>query len=266
MKKVLSFLIVLCAFVVPAIATDNIDINWYVDGETYSSSVCEYGGDVIIPSTNPTKYGYTFVGWEPAVKRIEYIESTGTQWIDTGYKYATNQTARIVIDTSFSRTNNKYHVHGVSGAQDGGPNIGISDNTKLCFASNGDVSSGVTAAWNTRYLFDLDVLGATFTVKDVNNNNNIVVDMVLSGDALGFNGKQRPSFLLFAFSLQGTPYITFISKIYFAKLYDNGILVRDMIPVLDENNVPCMYDYVSGQFFYNRGTGDFIAGPVIGDL
>ena len=34
-------------------------------------------------------------------------------------------------------------------------------------------------------------------------------------------------------------------------------------PVLDKNGTPCMYDNVTDQFFYNAGTGQFIAGPVI---
>ena len=30
-----------------------------------------------------------------------------------------------------------------------------------------------------------------------------------------------------------------------------------MIPCLDENGVPCMYDTISKQTFYNQGTGEF---------
>ena len=44
----------------------------------------------------------------------------------------------------------------------------------------------------------------------------------------------------------------------------NGIKIRDFTPVLDPDGVPCMYDKVEGKFYYNAGTGQFIAGPVIG--
>ena len=40
----------------------------------------------------------------------------------------------------------------------------------------------------------------------------------------------------------------------------NGEFLLDMIPVLDRNNIACMYDKVSGEFFYNQGTGNFIVG------
>lgn len=47
------------------------------------------------------------------------------------------------------------------------------------------------------------------------------------------------------------------SKISYFKLYHSEQLVLDLIPVLDQNNIPCMYDKVSDQFFYNQGTGTF---------
>ena len=52
-------------------------------------------------------------------------------------------------------------------------------------------------------------------------------------------------------------------KIYRFKLYWYQYLVRDMIPVRDFANRVCMYDMAENRFFYNNGTGDFIAGPVI---
>lgn len=37
-----------------------------------------------------------------------------------------------------------------------------------------------------------------------------------------------------------------------------------LIPVLDFNNKPCLYDEVSEQFFYNQGTGEFTWGELDG--
>ena len=52
----------------------------------------------------------------------------------------------------------------------------------------------------------------------------------------------------------------FKGKVYNFKIYDNNVLIRDMIPVLDKNNVACMYDKVNSKFYYNSGTGDFLYG------
>lgn len=47
-------------------------------------------------------------------------------------------------------------------------------------------------------------------------------------------------------------------RIYCYKQKRDGELIIDLIPVLDENNVACMYDKVSNNYFY--GVGEFIAG------
>jgi len=52
-----------------------------------------------------------------------------------------------------------------------------------------------------------------------------------------------------------------IAKLFYLKIWQNGTLVRDFIPIKDADSVPCMYDFVTKQKFYNAGTGDFIAGP-----
>ena len=44
----------------------------------------------------------------------------------------------------------------------------------------------------------------------------------------------------------------------------NETFIRNMIPVKDYNGVLCMFDKVSNEFFYNSGTGDFVAGPETG--
>ena len=46
-------------------------------------------------------------------------------------------------------------------------------------------------------------------------------------------------------------------RLYYCKLYYNNTLVRDFIPVLDPSGIPCLYDYVSKNYFYNNGTGAF---------
>lgn len=50
-------------------------------------------------------------------------------------------------------------------------------------------------------------------------------------------------------------------KLYYIKFYNyNDELIRDFIPVLDENNIPCLYDKISKSYFYNQGTGQFLYG------
>lgn len=48
-------------------------------------------------------------------------------------------------------------------------------------------------------------------------------------------------------------------KFYYAKIWDNGTLVRDYIPVR-VGTTGYMYDKVSGQLFGNAGSGSFTYG------
>ena len=47
-------------------------------------------------------------------------------------------------------------------------------------------------------------------------------------------------------------------RLYSFKIYDNNKIIRDFIPVIDDKNIPCMYDKVSGEYFYNQGTNNFL--------
>ena len=56
------------------------------------------------------------------------------------------------------------------------------------------------------------------------------------------------------------------TKIYYHREYlANGTLVLNMVPCKNASNDVGMYDLVSGQFFTNAGTGNFIAGNEVSD-
>ena len=47
------------------------------------------------------------------------------------------------------------------------------------------------------------------------------------------------------------------TDIFYCKIWDNDVLVRDFIPVLKTDGTYCMYDKVSGTYFLNQGAGSF---------
>lgn len=51
-------------------------------------------------------------------------------------------------------------------------------------------------------------------------------------------------------------------KIYEWKYWKNEVLTQHLIPVIDNNDVPCMYDTISNTFYYNSGTGTFSYGEI----
>lgn len=47
-------------------------------------------------------------------------------------------------------------------------------------------------------------------------------------------------------------------RIYSFTISKDGKKIMNLIPALDRNGTPCMYDSVSKQTFYNAGTGEFL--------
>lgn len=52
----------------------------------------------------------------------------------------------------------------------------------------------------------------------------------------------------------------FVGRAYDFKIYDRDVLIQHLVPVLDSNNIPCMFDKITQKFYYNCGTGDFLYG------
>jgi hypothetical protein len=61
-----------------------------------------------------------------------------------------------------------------------------------------------------------------------------------------------------------TNLIRFIeAKLYYFKLFVEGVLVRDLIPCKDNNNVVGMYDVVNNTFYTSPNGAAFVAGPEV---
>ena len=247
MKKFTSFIIALFICSIAFAQT----INWYVDNQVYQTTTCENGSNVT-PPTPPEKYGYHFVQWNKYSKRLEYLESTGTQAIDTGIVFSQSN-AKVVI--KFAATKSESTC--LSGAESPHTFIATFRDDKTCIwhATNNIRDSLCTPmAVNTVYTLEMFQHDGIFE-KTVNGITQY------ANNTPGYTNK---SFSLFSDNYGNGNYTQKSNaRIFYTKIYENGVLVRDMIPVLDFNGVPCMFDEVSQTFFYNKGTGNFIAGPIV---
>ena len=244
MKKLLSFIFAICICSVANAATETM--NWYSDSQLYSTTTCESGGDITLPQT-PTKYGYTFQGWRVQYTQVEYLESTGTQWIDTGI-YVNSSTK---IEIKGKQVAKSIAFFGVSGAL-------------VFFNVEGPIAA--TFLGQTTYIQNKSIVGTIATI-------------VMSKDGGAYLNGTRLVNPFNSTTLTSSNYpITLFTRInnnsgiennmiggtiYYCKIWDNGILVRDFIPALDSTGVPCLFDTVTQQFFYNSGTGNFTAGPAV---
>ena len=191
-------------------------------------------------------------------KELRYIESSGTQWIDTGYAFDDDFSWEI----SFQGMNS-------GGTLFGGRTSSI--RTAVLYYGNAVNNNGIPflsmslAAYNGNTTpFKLGTLEPgihTIKAKTKSSKASVWVNGVEKYSEVSFSGSyiSKVSQALFAdnYGKDGVKEFA-TSKVYWLKMWQGAEIVRDFIPVLDMNDVPCMYDKVSGDLFYNQGTGQFI--------
>ncbi len=178
--------------------------------------------------------------------QLEYIESTGTQYIDTGIK--PNQDTRVALE--FNDLNQSVAFLFGSRISSGNAEFGYLNGTSVGQGARYGAQQGTLAITHNVKL----TLNANKTQWALSNGNTTTFQSTT------FQSTQNCA--LFGFNNGGS--VNFVSiRVYSCKIYDNNILIRDFIPAKDKDDIVCLYDTVSKTFFYNQGTGDFIAGQEV---
>lgn len=194
--------------------------------------------------------------------QIEYLASSGTQYIKTGWKFGYNNytSARVVADAIIYPVSNTWSVTGIGGSTCF--YYGCTSGSNAIYYGNGklDVSSGAYFR-GKRATWDLNLKDARFIVKDT---DGIIVDKAITVD---IPGDESVQFMLFGYyhaSMSTT--ICHSERLYGLKLYENNELVRDFVPCLNPNNEAGLYDLVTKSFYANAGSGEFLIGSDTGAL
>lgn len=205
-----------------------------------------------------TRTGYTASGWAyhsaplpSAYQAVRYLESTGTQWIDTGVDVAatTKIQAEIIFNeafyhnmmygawTNFSlalRATNEWTVGG------GGTyiqNIGLSGVAKKFYQVEHDRGT-------------LSLNGATASISSNNNTPTSGRHILLFAASDSSSGNNPFSWGGFG---QG--------RIYDFRIYEGSTIVRSFVPCYRKSDAkPGMYDFVTQTFYTNQGSGEFSYG------
>jgi len=175
---------------------------------------------------------------------IEFIEGTGTQWIDTGIK----PTLTTVIKAGIYPKENSGEVLIGNCVNDGSDYRLFNYGGQFYFDFGGDRWNGNSLPENTYSEVELGNYYAKKNGVEIFNNTPISSTGDWSNNNIYFLYKQDNQSISKA-------------RLYYLKIYNNGNLVFDAVPVNDSNDVPCLFDFISGNYIYNSGTGDFVAGP-----
>lgn len=183
----------------------------------------------------------------PTLAELEYLESDGSQYINT--ETVPHEKQRIeMVGISLTATRDE------------------------CFLGS---RSGAGYATRIQMFCDSARLVKTYRVNDINVNLSVnptkpttsVLDLVNRKamddgmeTSIPYSGKlaTNPYFLFSRNSDNGaeTQY-NLRGRIFSCLIYENGVCIRDFIPVLDETGEACMFDRISKRYFRNIGTGKF---------
>ena len=194
-------------------------------------------------------------------RRIEYLESTGTQYVDTGVcvgPLSRSETDVAVMDwdattyalSGVTETNGR-HSFGKGYA---GSSTGAGNASKLYFglgAQNYTTSVSLSSLVGVRHVYWIDAPSATAGMDDS-------TFALTSAGALASN--TRPSFLL-AQSISGVRG-QMAARLYGCRYYVSGSPVRSFVPCR-VGQTGYLWDEVTGAFFGNSGTGNFNLGTDI---
>lgn len=171
----------------------------------------------------------------PYSRELDFLESSGTQYINTGFK--PNQNTRVKI--LFSYSSGGY----VFGSEKAWKSASYDLHSSLCAYNNESYSFGALTA-NLIYFADF-------------NKNNFKLQTGTTKTFTSATFSSGLNLYLFGGNRGGSLNEAMKGKIYACKIYDNYTLVRDFIPVLDNDGTPSLYDKVNKQFYYNQGSGTF---------
>ena len=186
---------------------------------------------------------------------LSYIESTGTQYIDTGFS-ATSTNIRVVCDWQYTKAPSDDSIFGsqAGGAYSVVPYAYSSTILAYYVGKTGALNKSTVAA-NARYLLDLTANAGTLTTT-------------LNGSTATATYTQpfesAYSIYVFANNSSGSAMQKTNAKLYSMQIYDNGTLVRNYVPCINPFGDVGLFDVVSQQFYGNSGTGAFVAGNRVG--
>ena len=200
---------------------------------------------------------------------VEYLESDGTQYIETNLILNSVATVEMVAKLNTTASISPCALWGFMGNQ----------------GSGATYPRWQCSAYSTKWLMDLNATTAGYPLVDTNihtlknecfyNSNNVLVYQSVIDGVEQFATAQEVAVAelyientlkvyLFARNNNGTVGNFVEGRIYQFKAIQDGVLACKLIPCKrNSDNVLGMYDTVTGTFLTNAGTGTFTAGSAL---
>ena len=193
--------------------------------------------------------GFTPRNLPSGYTQVEYIESSGTQYVDTGFKM--NQDTRVVMRVRpTSITANAWAFEGRT--------------------SNSNASKGVFFFYSSTKLWSADYNGydvrqgfsgiSATDLLEIDYDKNICTINGVSKIFEAETFQSTTNLVLLALNTNGTISGELSARLYSCQIYDNGNLIRDYVACTNNSGTAGLYDLVDNVFYANAGTGTFTVG------
>lgn len=181
---------------------------------------------------------------------LQYIQSSGTQYINTGFKPNNNTKTEAIVELD----SNDIVNNGIFGTRN--------TNSNQHWVYYDRPNSNWCGRYNNRTIDqNIEISGVSTGIHTVSLDRNILkVDgQTSSTSAATFTSSYNE--YIFGVNNAGSLQYQSSFKLYSCQIYDNDTLIRDFVPCKTIDGVIGLYDVVNSVFYTNAGTGSFIAGP-----
>jgi hypothetical protein len=200
-------------------------------------------------------FGYKELAWEDLPVEYtpkSYLESTGTQYINTGIAPTTIDTR---VEIQYQYTGNK--GSGFDSVMGSRTNNDM--NTRF-YPSSCDGTARMRHIVGATIINSTYDTGVTHTLIFNETDRSCILDNNVIGDlGTSFTTHSRPMYL-FGLNCEGSFSYASKSRIYYCKIWQNGQLVRYLVPCINLSQTAGFYDLVSKSFLTNGGSGTFTTG------
>jgi len=197
--------------------------------------------------------------------QLQYIESSGTQYIDTEFVFSENK-GKIESKSQVSSIGSSFAQKRLSGSYSGSSS---NSRSLIHYYASGDkfiyIGAGTTDHKTTIPCANDQLVESTVTA----NGGSLTVSASVNGTSYNWSGSYSgtivttgKSHYLFCNNETGTAGNFGSFKLFYYRIYDGDTLARDFVPcVRSSDSVVGLYDLVDGKFYPNSGKGNFTAGP-----
>lgn len=185
--------------------------------------------------------------------QVEYLKSTGTQYIDTGYKGNNDFSWEVKVKFEYVGYESLEYF-GMGSADDGNNRIelGGSNVHGKFWRDYGSLINDPTEMNKDEKIHIFKYYGdGNLEIDNINQYENVTQQAL------------NPTTNIYIFKINNRLNNCVPTYVYYNKIYQNNKIVRNMIPCYRKSDKkPGMYDLVTNVFYENAGTGEFLYGAI----